>query len=145
MSGEGEKTMLKAALERIKALDLNFRDPHYYLNYETDLNKVIKFYWYEKLGWCGCGTPDEAATTVWKMLDALDANELEERKAKLTEYFGSGSVYDNVLLLCLAYELDRAGFTEHGTSVGWSWLTEDGQYFRWALKEAIDKNELEIC
>jgi len=140
-----EKTMLKDALVRIAQLDENFKDPHYYLNYETDLDKVIKFYWFEKLGWCGCGTPDDAAKTIFKLLDAVKEQELEGRKAKLTEYFGVGSVYDNDLLLCLSYELDRAGFTDHGSSIGWAWLTEDGEYFRWALKEAIDKDELQIC
>ena len=134
--------MLEEALARIKKLDENFKDPQFYLNYETDLNKVIKFYYFEKLQWCGCGVPETATFTVWKLLDALNENGLEERKAKLKEYFGVESVYDNDLLMCLVYELDRAEFTEHGSSVGWTWLTEDGEYFRWALKEAIDKDEL---
>ena len=36
----------------------------------------------------------------------------------------------------VAYELDRANFTDHGTSIFGCWLTEDGEYLLWAIKEA---------
>ena len=62
--------------------------------------------------------------------------------AKMKEYFPDGD--DNALVLCLAYELDRAGFTEHGSSIYSCWLQEDGKYFLWAIQEADRQDELDI-
>ena len=48
--------------------------------------------------------------------------------------FGVESVYDNELLLCLAYTMDAAGFTEHGSSIGGAWISEEGEMFLWLLE-----------
>ena len=59
-------------------------------------------------------------------------------------FFGVESVYESALLLCLAYELDRAELIEHGTSIGYSWLTQDGEYFLWAIQEAWKNDCLDV-
>lgn len=120
-----------------KEIDKTEFSENHYLNYEdNDITKILKYYYYEKLAWCGCGSPSDAMLTVGKFLNALADNDLDGRKGKLKEAFGVESVYDNELLLCLAYCMDRAELTDHGSSIGWAWLTEDGEYFLWAIKEA---------
>lgn len=82
---------------------------------------TIQFYYFEKLGWCGCGMPGVALKIIGKYLEGRKEN----RK-----------ISDNPLALCLAYELDRAEFTEHGSSIYGCWLTENGEKFLEAIQEA---------
>ena len=84
------------------------------------IEETISHY-YDQLGWCTCGQP-------WKAVKEI-AKFLEGRKAY-------NDFPDDDLSLCLAYELDRAGFTDHGSSIFGCWLTEDGEKFLWAIKEA---------
>ena len=137
---EKEEITLQKVLEHIKK-DPNFNDEHYWLNYEPDLIAIIKYYYYEKLEWCGCGCPGEAMRQVAMYLEARSL-EYPANDAKMKEYFDGGD--DNCLVLCLAYELDRAGFTEHGSSIYSCWLTDDGKYFLWAIQEADKQDELDI-
>ena len=98
--------------------------------YEPTLEDCVDFFYYEKLKWCGCGNPDMAKRVVRDYLRILNeedlcykktnnANNAYSRKCKmLSERFGTQTVYDNELLLCLAYTLDAAEFTEHGSGIG---------------------------
>ena len=135
----GEIT-LKGILAHIKQ-DKKWEDKRYWLNYEPDLIAVLKWYYYEKLGWCGCGCPGEAMREVAKYLEARSLD-YPESDAKMKEYFQGGD--GNNLVLCIAYELDRAGFTEHGSSIYSCWLTDDGKYFLWAIQEADKQDKLDL-
>ena len=137
---ENGEITLKGILAHIKQ-DKKWEDKHYWLHYEPDLIAVLKWYYYEKLEWCGCGCPGEAMREVAKYLEARSLD-YPESDAKMKEYFQDGD--DNNLVLCLAYELDRAGFTEHGSSVYSCWLTDDGKYFLWAIQEADKQDELDF-
>ena len=132
--------MLDEILAHIKKDDM-WKDECFYLNYESDLTAILKWYYFEKLGWCGCGNPEEAMLTIAKYLEARSL-EYPANDEKLKEYFPDGD--NNNLVLCLAYELDRVGFTEHGSSVYSCWLTDDGKYFLWAIQEAEKTDELDI-
>jgi hypothetical protein len=55
-----------------------------------------------------------------------------------SERFGVQTVYDNELLLCLAYTLDAAEFTEHGSGIGGAWITSEGKMFLWLLENEKD-------
>ena len=83
------------------------------------------FFYYEVLGWCGCGTPEKAKRCVRDYLYALSI--LPEKRERLKQRFGTEYIYDNELLLCLAYMLDAHGLTEHGGSIGGAWLTRTGE------------------
>lgn len=111
-----------------------------YLCDETDLVKIIKYYYFEKLEWCGCGLPENAISIIGKYLNCLMEKDVDPRHKVMNEAFGVRFVEDNDLLLCLAYELDRAGFTDHGSSIRWPWLTKDGEYFLWAIQMAEETN-----
>lgn len=95
------------------------------------------FFYFEKLNWCGCGDPSIAKRCIRDYLniikisndirDPRDAYDIKE--ALIVDRFGCKTIYDNELLLCLAYALDAAGFTEHGSSIGGAWLTREGEMF----------------
>lgn len=88
---------------------------------ERELRVAIQHYYFDMLDWCGCGRPWEAMLEIAKFL--------EGRQKK--EPFPEGP-----LSLCLAYELDRAGFTEHGTGIYGCWLTEEGEQFLGLIRDA---------
>ena len=71
----------------------------------------------------------------------MDIGNWERRKERLCEKFGVDNVYDNNLLLCLAYTLDAAELTEHGSSIGGAWLTEEGRMFLWLLEQNEELKE----
>ena len=117
-------------------------DQCFYLNDEPELQAILKYYYYYKLNWCGCGCPEDAMRTVAKYLKAKSYNYPENDK-KMKEFF-DGKDEDDDLILCLAYTMDAAGFTEHGSSIYSCWLTDDGKYFLWAIEEAIKQDELDF-
>ena len=130
--------MIEQIIEHIKKDDIG---KEYFEYNDSDLIAIIKQYYYHKLQWCGCGMPGEAMRTIAKYLEARSLD-YPQNKEKLNEYFPGGD--DNPLVLCLAYELDRAEFTEHGTSIYSCWLLDDGKYFLWAIKEADEQGVLDI-
>ena len=119
--------------------------------YEEELIKECEdFFYYEKLHWCGCGIPETAKKTLRDFLRILydHKKELEHkhpnydwrtdwkrRENNFQERFGVHDVYGNELLLCFAYAMDAAEFTEHGSSIGGAWITEEGKMFLWLLEQ----------
>ena len=125
----------------------NYPDSCVAVNYGNstyvDPEELENFFYYEKLDWCGCGDPDSAKITVRDFLWALhvDIGSWEKREERFHEKFGVKDVYGNNLLLCLAYTLDAAELTEHGSSIGGAWLTEEGKMFLWLLEQNEDLKE----
>lgn len=112
---------------------------------EEDLIEACEdFFYYEKLNWCGCGNPEAVKTVVRDFLriiydyseDPLVSQSRWDRRGNnFQERFGARSVYDNELLLCLAYALDAAEFTDHGSSIGGAWIDTEGKMFLWLLNQ----------
>ena len=101
--------------------------------YEYMFEDCFDFFYYEKLNWCGCGDPELAQKVVKDYLNIITERDYNKQKELYQEKFNCKNVYSNPLLLCLAYTLDSVGFTEHGSSVGGAWLTEEGKMFLWLL------------
>lgn len=118
---------------------------------EDMANQIYKTIRYEVLDWCGCGAPEDADKQVIKYLTLISEpwkdkhtpfkEQYEQYKAMCKEYFGCEDIYDNPLLLCLAYTMDAARLTEHGTSIGGAWLEERGKIYLYALKKHIEQEE----
>lgn len=84
----------------------------------------------DDLGLCGCGIPEEAyalvrsllsLTPFYKHLDAVDAL-LPDAATK------------HIVLSVL----DSAGLTEHGTTIGGSWITPKGSFLLAVLRDVGD-------
>lgn len=115
---------------------------HNYANIpDVELEELENFFYYKNLNWCGCGDPDSAKIAIRDFLRAFHADKLEKREGRLLEKFGVNNVYENNLLLCLAYTLDAAGLTEHGSSIGSAWLTAEGRMFLWLLEQNEELKE----
>ena len=128
----------KQIIDHIKKHDNGFEQ------YDDDLLAILKYYYYEKLGWCGCGNPEDAMEAVAEYLQSLTLEKIDERHAYYKEHYGCDRLWNNKLLMCLAYTVDNAGFTDHGSSINWSWLTDDGKYFLWAINQAIEDDCLRL-
>ena len=103
---------------------------------EQLIEECENFFYYEKLHWCGCGAPNMAKEVIRDYLEVVKVK--FDSNADFEEKFGVKFVYDDKLLLCLAYTLDAAGLTDHGSSIGGSWLTDEGKMFLWLLKQNRD-------
>lgn len=88
---------------------------------------------YEILDWCGCGDVEGSDDAVRYFLTAM--NGYDKRADILEINFGTKSIYNNPLLLCLAYTMDAAGFTEHGSGIGGAWLEPRGKIYLWILNK----------
>ena len=122
--------------------------------YEDINEELYNYFRYEVLNWCGCGSPEKADKQVVKYLNLIDIpwrdkydtalenlkdfdRKYAEYKKLCKEYFGCESIYDNPLLLCLAYTMDAAGFSEHGSSIGGAWITDRGRIYRYAIMKHL--------
>lgn len=112
-------------------LAYNYNDTYYE---EQLIEECENFFYYEKMNWCGCGEPDTVKMVVKDYLEVIN-NKYNDNDINFENKFGVKSVYDNNLLLCLAYTIDAAGFTEHGSSIGGAWLTDEGEMFLWLLQQ----------
>ena len=74
-----------------------------------------------ELGICGCGFPDETYKAVHDMLSKFENH--------------TGIDGENPYECFMAYTLDSRGFTEHGTCVTSSWLTDKGKDLLEALTD----------
>jgi hypothetical protein len=75
---------------------------------------------FNRLGVCGCGNPEEVLAVYHRLMWRLAEKRFDGRLAEVTD--GHELWLDTML-----YTLDAFGLTEHGTSVGGSWLSEDGE------------------
>ena len=110
-----------------------------------DLQKECEnFFYFEKLQWCGCGSPEMVKREILKYFSLLEwwhnipLNDdyhknyykyYKELENKYEDAFGVINVYCNPLLLAFAYTMDAAGLTEHGSSILGAWLTDEGKMF----------------
>lgn len=99
-------------------------------------NEVQEFY-YETLEWCGCGNPDEALAFMRDVLQVIhdrskDNSLPSERRipyaqSKWAKHTAKlNAMLPGALGLSYLYMLSALGLTEHGGSVGGSWLTIEG-------------------
>ena len=102
---------------------------------ESLINPLVDYYMFDVLHLCGCGNPEDTYEAIRKYLHIRKfyyenkeftwENIKEEYKTQLSIDVDNDVEYG--ILQFMMYVLDRSGFTEHGSSVGGCWLTEDGE------------------
>lgn len=112
-------------------------------------NEFIKDFYYDKLNFCGCGSPWDTLYTIRGFLNCIkkktDRYELEDYNRNSNIYY---DIYQEELKLCLNLQneiesddsysinegvyqilfnvLNNCDVLEHGSSIGGSWLTKYG-------------------
>jgi hypothetical protein len=108
--------------------------------HETSYDDIVDFFQINILGFCGCGRPYNNIKFVADSLKLVKKykqfgnsfgetreqtiERLEQYKKEQREFFGNDQIAEFML-----YWLDAKGFTEHGGSVGSSWINEKGYDF----------------
>lgn len=111
------------------------------------IKELSDYFWTEHMLLCNCGVPDICQEKIKRYLQVLKdwasadtSHKFGIRQNGFMNNFGVESVYDDALLLFLAYALDSYGFTEHGTSIGTAWITDFGRMYLDVLNE-VDFSE----
>ena len=81
--------------------------------------------WFEELKFCGCGDPEGVQTWLQRVLETLKGEPFVGWPARQQVLRSDPDASD----LFVLYVLDAMGLTEHGGSVGGSWLTDKGRKF----------------
>lgn len=107
------------------------------MNEESDYPNNVQEFYYKELGWCGCGSPQEALEFMRDILQIMkNRSDDNQNEPCGTRYEDSAWAKHTKLLddklpgalgLSYFYFLDSVGLTEHGGSIGGSWLTKDGE------------------
>ena len=134
---------LNEIAKKILSIDSNnVTDPEYLKelveNYPEEeellIEPLMDYFMYEKLGLCGCGSPEDSYEAIRRYLhvrkdahdDTLPYNEIHDRYMSDLHINCSDELQYGILQF-LMYILDSRGFTEHGGSIGGCWLTESGE------------------
>lgn len=114
-----------------------------YSNVVDAANESFKFFIYEKLGICGCGSPEDTMLVIRDLLDIIfeysqlefSEKNYEEKRQKLNSLSGSLLTTNNWngILQFIMYILDDRGFLEHGGSIGSAWISAEGIMLRYLL------------
>lgn len=102
----------------------------------SDPNDLIHTFWYGKAQMCGCGDPP--------LVLAMIRDELAHCSIRIANRPSLPATPERHLL---AYSLDAWGLTEHGTSLAWPWLTDEGEELLAAMQSvdldaALDVGEM---
>ena len=76
-----------------------------------------------ELGWCQCGNPERIDELMLRYLDSVPRWGHPDADIPADER------------ILLAYIADSLGWTDHGTSIGASWLTSEGETARHRLRD----------
>lgn len=107
---------------------------------EEETKTIAAEVWFDDLDFCGCGNPEIVLTRIRDVLRAIanrsaawrgmpimplsnESDHSEYAKEQLAKTLGP----DQALEYLMLYVLDAADLTEHGGSVGGSWLTPKGE------------------
>lgn len=98
-------------------------------------------YYYNKVGMCGCGNPEDIKNLLYKLLKNHKANidnkitfeEREANKSRIIKNIDSDAISDFIF-----HVLDNAGLMGHGGMMCNGWFTEEGEEFITLLEEFKD-------
>ena len=92
-------------------------------------------FYYNRLGWCGCGDQASAITLLRNVLEVIASPDKSPQKIRTQ----LGDPAEPALVLSYLYMLDAAGLTDHGCSISWAWLTDLGE----AVLACLQQNDPE--
>lgn len=96
-------------------------------------NTPYEYLWNGILGACGCGWSEDLAKRAYKVLQLFSFSGDEWNRRNWSVYKKK-----DFTDLTLAYWLDKEGLTEHGSSIGGSWLSDKGKKIYLSIKECLE-------
>ena len=107
------------------------------MNLEQRKEKFEDIY-YNKLGMCGCGTPEEVKHFLFSLLenhrqykdDEITHEVMSENRKKIIKTVDADIIFEIIF-----HVFDNVGLLEHGGSIYGSWFTEEGINFFKLLSE----------
>lgn len=127
---------------------------------EEKRTEFINDFYYDKLKFCGCGSPSDTLYVIKKVLNVID---VKIKRCEESKFWDSNNydLYRNDITECLnlkdetiedaqlsinegviqtfLYLLDSVGVLEHGGSVGGAWLSEYGETLLEHLNKLSDE------
>jgi hypothetical protein len=82
----------------------------------------VSMMWFNVLGFCGCGQPEEVLGRMRSILEGLAVD-----TGGLGAIVGPDGFYSDSDTLLWCYLLDGLGLSEHGTGIGWGRITDEGR------------------
>jgi hypothetical protein len=82
----------------------------------------------QRIQFCSCGNPDAHLQTIQM---GLELHKGEDKDGKLLKWINDNPVVGWFLLYCL----ESWGLTEHGSNIGFGWLTQDGEELLMFLRQ----------
>lgn len=112
---------------------------------KTSQEQFVDDFWFNTLGWCGCGNPNVVLTQLRDTLQLLHDRSESRHEGKNFWNAGTDKLYVHLELntdkawlgYIVLYILDKHGLTEHGSTIAGSWLTPEGLVLLEKLK-AVD-------
>ena len=107
--------------------------------------ETLHDFYYNGLGWCGCGNPTGVMEFMRDVLRKIKHRSDENngsndtwkiRTEELDEMLGDKD--RPMLALTYLYLLDALGLLEHGSNISGCWLSEKGEDFLALLEEGIE-------
>ncbi len=108
-----------------------------------DRKREFEILWYDKMGMCGCGNPDELADFICELMDiqqrGKDKKITYEQREQERIALLKNTDYD-IIVDFVFHILDHNGLMEHGGYVGNGWLTDEGRELLSMLRYNKDNN-----
>lgn len=103
---------------------------------ESLIDELMNYFSYEVIDMCGCGNPESTYESIRRLLNIrndwrvnkIKYEEVIERYEKELHVNRDDDIQWGLLQFML-YQLDSCGILEHGSSIGGSWLTKEGEMY----------------
>jgi len=126
---------------------LAYNDKNYHYNDDELIIELLDFFKYEIIGLCSCGDPNMCMKDIRDYLEILNTYDIEcttlefkqsykNKQFSFKQRFKCESMFENSLLLFMAYIIDKKELTEHDGSIGSAWITDLGRMCLQVLKKA---------
>lgn len=110
--------------------------------HKEDRKEKFEDIYFNNLGMCGCGTPNEVQQFFYDLLEnhrMYKDNEITMEVMRQKRNTLIRMVNPDVIFEIIFHIFENADLLEHGSSVYGSWFTEEGESFLKLLKEFKDE------
>lgn len=111
------------------------------------LEECMSFFNHEKINMCGCGIPENTYEVIRKLLTIRKEWQDNKLEYKYIEKRYANDLHLNMnnednygMWQFMMYMLNEVGILEHGSGIGGSWLTKEGEMYLYVLNQWSKEN-----